>query len=277
MGSVGAARSIAGGDTEDMRTRMRAALEDIMESEGLSEEEKEEVKRFIDQVEYDRDRKYKEWSDTASGGWTYHGTGAEQEEFFKEHSNVDELISSMDADDRWAFKSMWTPGHFMDGQQYKGFDKMSLEEQRATRIFDKYLDQATLDRDIVVTRRTTAELVLGKGRKTATLEELQAMRGRLVTSKGSMSTGAAKEGLTIGSSSKNVEYKIHIAGGTKGAGMWIGDRRINGWGPDQREYMTNRDSVYAVGRTRYDKKRDIYVVNMYYVGREPHDYGKRGK
>lgn len=272
MGSVGAAKRTSA--TDDAST-----FRDYIVEEEVSEESLEEAERYIDQVEYDRDRKYQEWEDTAAGGWSYDHEGRygkEQEEFFKAHSNVDELIRSMSSDDIWAFKRMWTPGHFMDGQQYRGFDNMTADEQRATRIFDKYLDQATLDRDIVVTRRATAELVMGAGKKRATLEELKAMRGSIVTSKGSMSTGAAKEGLTIGSS-KNVEYKIHIAAGTKGAGMWIGDNRINGWGPEQREYMTNRDSVYAVGRTRYDKKRDVYVVNMYYVGREKHDYGKAGK
>lgn len=260
MGSVGAARRTGGG--------------------GSVDESMDEATRYIDQVEYDRDRKYQEWEDTAAGGFSYDHEGRygrEQEEFFREHSNVDELIRSMSSEEVDAFKDMWAPGWFMDGQQYRGWDSMSSREQMATRIFDKYLDQATLDRDIVVTRRATAELVMGAGKKFATLEELKAMRGSLVTSKGSMSTGAAKEGLTIGSSSKNIEYKIHIAAGTKGAGMWIGDSRINGWGPEQREFMTNRDSVYAVGRTSYDRKRDVYVVNMYYVGREKHDYGRAGK
>lgn len=275
MGSRGTGTVALMSRSDELTEELRAASD----TSDVAEESLEEAKRYIDQVEYDPARKYKEWDDTAAGGWSYDKdgkTGREQAAFFKEHSNVDELIRDMNSDDIWAFRHMWTPGRFMDGQQYRGFDSMSPEEQRATRIFDKYLDRATLDRDIVVTRRATAELVMGAGKKTATLEELRAMRGSLVTSKGSMSTGAAKEGLTIGGS-KSVEYKIHIAAGTKGAGMWVGDSRINGWGPEQREYMTNRDSVYAVGRTTYDKSRHVYIVNMYYVGREPHDYGKAGK
>ena len=277
MGSSGRKRSSGSGDVlslDVIKLDTGAGTE-----ESVSEEEaKEEEKRFIDQVEYDRDRKYKEWDDKASGGWTYGGTGKDQEDFFAENSNSDELITNMDSEERSAFKQGWTPGRFMRGQQYMGFDKMTDQEQQWTRIYDKILDRATLKEGIVVTRRASAELILGKGHtRASSLEELKALRGKLVTSKGNMSTGAAKEGLTIGDSGKNVEYRIHIAGGTKGAGMWIGDSRINGWGSEQREFMTNRDSVYAVGRTSYDKRRDIYVVNMYYVGREPHDYGKRGK
>lgn len=270
MGSVG--KGSAGGATTDSLPATPAPV--VAEA---TEPEIEDSK-LIDAVEYDRDRKYQEWDDTAAGGWSYNKdgkTGKEQVDFFTKNSNFDELVSGMSRDERDAFRD-WCRGRFMSGQQYQGWDKMSERDKEYTRIYDKILDQATLDKDIVVTRRATAELALGKGHTRGTLEELQAARGSLVTSKGSMSTGAAKEGLTIGSS-KNVEYKIHIAAGTKGAGMWIGDSRINGWGPEQREFMTNRDSVFAVGRTRYDKKRDVYVVNMYYVGREKHDYGKAGK
>ena len=72
-----------------------------------------------------------------------------------------------------------------------------------------------------------------------------------------MSFGAASQGLTIGDSSKKVEYKLRIPPGSKGAGMWIGDKRINGWGAEQREFMSNRDSVFKVGKTTYDKRRGV--------------------
>lgn len=220
---------------------------------------------------------YQEFNDTASGGWTYHGDGQTQVNFFNQYSNYDELIKNMDQDDRDAFRDYWTPGHFMRGQQYRGWDNMSDEDKRLTQIYDDILDKSTLSHGVVLTRRTDAQLVLGAGHYTATLEELRAAEGSIVTSKGSMSFGAAKEGLTIGDSSKRIEYRLSIPGGTRGAGMWIGDRRINGWGPDQREFMTNRDISIQVGATTYDAARDIYIVNIKYVGRNKHDYGKSGK
>ena len=220
---------------------------------------------------------YTSFSDTASGGWTYYGDGKEQVEFFNQYSNYDELINNMNSNERSAFQDYWTPGHFMDGQQYRGWDNMSSRDQRLTKMYDNILDKSTLDKGVVLVRRTDAQLVMGAGNRRATLEQLKSMEGRTVTSKGSMSFGAASQGLTIGDSSKNIEYKLHIPGGTKGAGMWIGDRRINGWGPEQREFMTNRDIALKVGKTVYDKSRGVYVVDVYWLGRLKHDYGSKGK
>ena len=143
----------------------------------------------------------------------------------------------------------------MSGQQYRGWDGMSKTDQKITKDMDDILDRATLDEGITIHRLATAELVLGVGRRTATLEELQAMRGKSVTSKGAMSCGAAAEGLTIGSRSKEVEYRISIPGGSTGAGMWIGDKRINGWAAEQREFVMNRDTEYTVGETTFDSAR----------------------
>lgn len=219
---------------------------------------------------------YREFNDTAADGFSYYGDGREQIKFFNQYSNVDELIRSMSDSDRSAWDDYWVPGWFMDGQQYRGWDYMTPKEQRLTQIYDKYLDKSELRHGVVLARRTDAQLVLGAGRKTATLAELQAMEGQIVTSKGSMSFGAAKEGLTIGDRSKSVEYRLSIPGGTKGAGMWIGDSRINrGFGADQREFMTNRDILIEVGKTTYDASRGVYVVNLKYVARQKHDYGKK--
>lgn len=214
--------------------------------------------------------------DRASGGWTYDGDGSEQVKFFRDHSNCDELIGGMDSDDRSAFRN-WTGGHFMRGQQYRGWDAMSDEDKELTQRYDDILDRATLDTGVVLTRRSDAQLVLGARHKSATIAELQAMNGQIITSKGSMSFGAASEGLTIGDSSKRIEYKLTIPGGTTGAGMWIGDSRINGWAAEQREYMTNRDAVFRVGATTYDAKRDIYTVEIQYLMHEAHDYGTSGR
>ena len=232
---------------------------------------------LLDSVAYDRDREYDKFEDRASGTHTYAGDGSKQEQWFAEHSNFDELIAGMSPDERSAFRD-WTRGYFMDGTQYRGWDGMDKTSQDITRRMDEILDRATLDKGIIVTRRTSAELLLGKGKaRVSSLDELTALRGTTVSSAGAMSTGAAREGLTIGDSSKNVELRIHIAGGTTGAGMWVGDHRINGWGSEQREFVMNRDAVFAVGASRYDAKRGVYVSNIYYMGRKPHDYGKKGK
>lgn len=203
--------------------------------------------------------------------------GQEQKDWFSQHSNYNELIEQMNDEEREAFNDFWAPGHFMKGQQYKGFDNMSSMDQRLTEIYDTYLDKATLDHGVIITRMTDAQLVMGAGHYTATLEELRSMEGKVIPSKGNMSFGAAKHGLRIGDYSKNVEYRLAIPEGTTGAGMWIGDKRINFWGREQREFMTNRDILVKVGKTTYDKQRDVYVVNLKYVGRTEHDYGKTGK
>ena len=116
---------------------------------------------------------------------------------------------------------------------------MSGLEQQLTRVYDKYLDQSVINAGVEVRRLGSAELLLGSGRSLArSIEELKALEGRDIFAKGSMSFGAAAEGLYIGGDSrKNVEYKLRIPGGSKGAGMWIGDSRINGWGPEQREFL----------------------------------------
>ena len=102
------------------------------------------------------------------------------------------------------------------------------------------------------------------------------MKGKVVYSPANLSTGVAKTGLTIGAASeKPIEYRIHIPAGSKGAGMWIGDDRINGWGGRQREFMTNRDSLYVIGDSKDGKDykdRDVTYVDLYYIGRTKHKY-----
>ena len=150
-------------------------------------------------------------------------------------------------------------------------------EKNLTRTYDNILDRSVLNHGLVAHRYSTAELVLGAGHKTATLAELQAAEGSLVTSKGSMSFGAASTGLGIGDSRKQIEYELKIPAGAKGAGMWIADSRIHGWGTKQLEFMTNRDIVLRVGKTVFDSARNKYVVEVYYEGRTEHDYGKKKK
>ena len=209
------------------------------------------------------------------GGWEYQGDGEEQVAFMKEYSTSYDLLDSMSHEDREAFRA-WTRGAFMRGQQYEGWDSMTSEEKRWTETYDKFLDQCELTHGIEVSRRATPELVLGKGKSSATLAELQAMEGSTVHSKGALSTGLAGQGLTIGSSKKPVEYKITIPK-SKGSGMWVGAKRVNGWGAKQREFMVNRDSLFQVGKTVFDSARGLYVVDLKWIGRTEHDYGSKGK
>lgn len=209
-------------------------------------------------------------------GFEYNGDGQAQEDWFKQYSNYADLIDGMSREERGAFLA-WARGEFMDGQQYGGYDSMSSYEREMTKIYDKILDKAVLTRGVTVSRDSTAELIFGKGKKTATLEELKAAKGNIITSAGSMSTGAAKTGLSIGDSSKQILYRIQIPGGAKGAGMWIADSRIHGWGRAQLEFMTNRDSVFKVGDTVWDDRYKKYVVTLKWLGHKKHEYGKRGK
>lgn len=223
---------------------------------------------------------YKTFADQSAGTREYYGSGQEQVDFFKQNSNADVLIGAMSSEDVDAFQ-FWSRGGFMWGQQYEGWDDMDDMDKEMTQRFDDVLDNATLSKGIVVTRLSDTQLVLGAGNSRGTLAELQAAAGTIVKSKGSMSFAAASQGLSIGADvgigeEKNIEYKLKIGPGV-GAGMWIGDRRINGWGPKQREFMTNRDIAIRVGKTTYDSSRDIHVTELEFVGREAHDYGTTGR
>lgn len=238
------------------------------------------VKKHRESTESRTSDEYRVFTDmpSSSSEYEYDGDGNDVVDFFNRTSNYDQLIRSMDRGDHDAF-SAWMRGAFMHGQQYKGFDNMTADYQDMTRRFDKILDQSVVNEGITLRRLATAELVLGAGnRKVSSLAQLQALEGQVLTSKGNMSTAAAAHGLGIGSeSSKDVEYVIKIPPGAKGAGMWIGDRRIGGWGAKQREFMTNRDINLRVGKTTYNSKTGKYEVEMFFDGRNEHDYGKRKK
>ena len=234
---------------------------------------------LVDQPEIGEDPRYHYFYDkaVAHDGFNYEGDGHHQVEWFKANSNVDEVLNAVDSDTKDAMWD-WTGGHFMSGQQYDGWDNMRTEDKRRTQLYDDMLDKSVINKGVTVVRRTTAELLMGKGVTRASLAELQAMEGKQIVSDGNMSCGAAAEGLTIGSFNKHHEFKIKIPAGSKGAGMWIGDERVNpGWKAKQREFMMNRDIALKVGKTVYDKKRDVYVTEVTYVGRFAHNYGKSGR
>ena len=203
----------------------------------------------------------------------YYGDGVEQMAWFRQHTNADQLVKNMTADERDSFKA-WTVGYLMGGQQYAGWNNMTPFYRSVTRNLDRVIDQATLDAGLTVVRRSTAELLFGAGQTTGTLADYQAQKGQIINCPANLSTGAAAEGLRIHASDKEVEYKIRIPAGSKGAGMWITDYKINNWGVRQREFIMSRDVRYRVGNTTYDRDRGVYVVELEYLGKLTHDYGR---
>lgn len=214
---------------------------------------------------------FRVFADKADGGWSFDGDGKDTVAFFNQASNYAQLISQMSPEDIDAF-SMWAVGHFMHGQQYRGFTNMRDYERKYTKIYDKFLDKATLNEGIVVHRLAGFELINNGSSATMTLPDIQKKIGNKIISKGNMSTAAASEGLTIGDSKKRVDYEIHIPKGSTGAGMWIGDSRINDWGNRQREFMVNRDTVYTIEDVTYSKATQRFKVILHYKGRQKHDY-----
>ena len=204
----------------------------------------------------------------------YKGDGSAVTEFFNANSNNTELIDSMSADEMRAFKDLWSKGKFMQGQQYGDFSDMKPRFQNATRVFDKYLDQTTIDQNIEVVRLSDAQLIFGAGNRTGTIDDFLAMEGQQVICNANMSFSAASEGLRITpfGQAPTVEYVLRIPEGSDGAGMYIGDDRINIWGDKQREFMTNRNIWMTVGHTEYDEARGVYRVEINYGGLMEHDY-----
>lgn len=134
------------------------------------------------------------------------------------------------------------------------------------------LDKSVVRTSVTLTRSSTAEFLFGGGKRTATLAELQAMKGRIITSKANLSSAAAKQGLSIGDAKKKIEHKMHIPAGSRGAGMYIGVSGFHHWGEWQREFTINRYTKWQVGDTRYNKKTRMYEVDMYFDSASQHDY-----
>lgn len=206
-----------------------------------------------------------------SGGWEFDGNKF-TEDWFKSNSSAYDQIDKMTDSEREAFRA-WARGQFMFGQQYGKFSDMSGRDQAMTRIYDKYLDQAELKQGIITYRRAGWELLNNGSSRALSIEQIQKMadEGRIVTSKGSMSTAAASSGLWGMGGTKPVEYEFKIPAG-RGRGMWIGDNRINSWGSRQREFMTNRNANFRVDGVRYDSNKGIHVVTLTYLGHGEHDY-----
>ena len=214
---------------------------------------------------------YRIFTDRAFGETHYYaGSGSDVTDFFSRQSNFDELINSFTREDRRAFID-WASGEFMRDNK-KSFNELSSYKQDMLRIYDKILDKATLNEGIVVRRLASFSLVNNGSRNVPSIDALAKMEGQLVNVGMPLSTSAAAEGLTIGARGKNVEYVIHIPKGSTGAGMWIGDSRINHWGPQQREFMVNRDVILRQGKATYNQSRRLWEVEMFYVGRTKHKY-----
>lgn len=226
---------------------------------------------------------------------TYEDDNGNTAKWMRDHTNSDEIITSIVNNGKEDYFFDWGSGYFMDGQQYKGFSNMSNWEQEATRVYDTFLDKSIAKEGFRVTRLTDFKIINNGKDLDVTkfnspqevVDYLNKQYGQSHIFKGNMSFGAANEGLTIGHSvsysnamggstyrgmPKALEVRYEVPKGSKGAGTWIGDRRINHWGSDQREFMSNRDTIVKQGRVTYDKKRDIFVVTLTYQGRTAHDY-----
>lgn len=207
-------------------------------------------------------------------GRSFDGDAQDIKDFFRDNTNSYDIIEQV-AQDRKAVQAFgdWAVGWFMDGQQYDGFSNMSLRDQERTRIYDKYLDQSVINKGFETRRLASAELLRGTGNKTITEEQLKALVGQDIIAKGNMSTATASQGLGISSSRHPIEYVFQFPKGSKGAGMWIGDYRINDeWGHRQREFITNRDAVYTMKDYKWNEKRGVWEVTMRYKGKVDHDY-----
>ena len=212
---------------------------------------------------------YRVFKDTAIGGYDYSGSGKDVQDFFSRKSNFEEVLKSLPANAVQDFRN-WAVGDFM-GSNKAEWNALSSREQRMLKTYDKVLDKSVLHEGIVVRRLASFSLVNNGSRNIPS--DFASMEGNLINVRMPLSSSAAAEGLKIGASGKNVEYVIHIPAGSKGAGMWIGDYRINSpWGPKQREFMVNRDTIFKQGKTTYNSKRGIYEVELYYVGRTKHKY-----
>ena len=205
----------------------------------------------------------------------YNGDAAATVQWMKDNTNSYQLLDEVDKNsDMWAFQ-YWTGGRYMDGRQYGDFSAMSADDQEAVSILDSYIDRSVVNAGMTVCRGSTAELLLGKGNMTMTLEQARAMKGLTITSKSMMSAGAAAEGLPIGAGQKGVqgmEYRINVPKGAKGAGIWMGDKLVNPlWGAKQRDFVFGRDSMFTVGNA-YESGGKL-IVELNWVGHGVHDYG----
>ena len=223
------------------------------------------------------EEQYASFPDEPLDDFDYKEDGSEQVEWFRENSNVEELIDGMSNGEKRAF-SRWAEGMFMWGQQYDGWDNLGHDEKLYTQTYDDILDKSVISKGVSVVRLTTAEIFFGKGHSCADYDELAALEGQTILSKGNLATAAANKGLTVGQHTKEHEIRINIPAGSKGAGMWIGDERVNmRYGARQREFLMNRDVLLKVGKTTWDESRNVLITELTYVGRTPHDYGTSGR
>lgn len=187
----------------------------------------------------------------------------EVRQFFRDNTDYEDWINGFTVADRHALRS-WASGYFMDGSHYdKPLEKLySHDKEVLQRIYDQ-IDKVTIKQPFVTYRKAGYELL---GKTNLSLQEIKAMEGEEVGTLGGMSTSAATHGLDIGRT-KPVEYEFHFPGGSKGAGAYIGDRRINpDWGAGQREFMTRGEIKFRVGKATEQSDGTI-KVEMHYVGK----------
>ena len=211
---------------------------------------------------------YKEFEDVPIVN-SFLDPGISTTQWFENNSNYKELVGKITNEEKNAIND-YTKAMFMNGQLYNGFSKMSDVEKKTCRILDNFLDKSVIKSNVKVARLSTLELLFGAGNKKATLEQIRAMKGKIVYSASFLSTCAAKEGIIP--LDKNVEYKIHIPAGSKGVGMYIGGPNINQFAQYQREFLVNRDINFRVGDTKWNNKRKIFETDLFFEDLLPHDY-----
>lgn len=210
---------------------------------------------------------YKVFTSVPAYSHEYESDDGQTARWFKKNSNIDDVISGMSYFDIDAINDYWSPGHFMSGQQYDGFSSMSATDQELTRSLDKSIDKSEFNKGIVAVRLSSWNQLGGKKSD----EQLNKLIGSETVILGHQSAAAAKEGLKI-AGGKSVEYRFHIPAGVKGAAMWIGDKRINGWGDKQREILINRDHVYTFAGYHYDAARGVTVIDLVWNRALKHNY-----
>lgn len=200
-------------------------------------------------------------------------------QYFKDNSNIEQLLPLLNSTESVYFEN-WAAGWFMSSMgrgssSQRKYSDLDPASQKMLRTYDKYIDKSEFHEGIVVRTLGGYSPVTGN-RGVPSDAEWAKIVGNPVKLNMPMSAAAAAHGLTIGQKGKNVEYVWHIPPNTKGVAMPLVDRRVNpDWQERQREVMMNRDVYWRPGNRTFNKSRGVWEIQMYYVGKDKHDYKKR--
>lgn len=220
------------------------------------------------------------FSSTPTDGWSY-GVNRDIERYFSDHTNIDEILKNLSPDAQSAWRH-WFRGDLMSGlgtssksASQTTWDDLSPREQEWVRHFDKTIDESVYHEPVVIKTLGGYGILTGN-RSVPSDAEWSSIVGRPVKLNMPVSSAAASEGLTIGRYSKNVEYSWHVPAGVKGVAVPGVHYKINSaFESEQRENILNRDRFWKPGERKYNKKRGVWEISMYYVGADRHYYGKK--